>query len=1163
MTLQVSALRIQRFLCIFEFHMHCMRRILLILIFIILPASFFSQNIRFSLPRPNQTQINHDMYFEWDYDDLALYYTLSLTDGNANLTNYTVYQQDTVLNLPYQDYWATITPVYTSGNGIPSTIVPFSIFDFLGTNPKLWLPADSSLDYDSGNLIDTWYDMSGNGNHATQTYPAYQPLFSANESILNNHPTVKFDGTDVLNTPNLNQSDVEIYALLKGNYVNNEFFHIGNGYHFNFVNSRPILYLENNNYRYFQGLQPTGIYQIHNLSWLNGSADASSTFLSVNQQPLGYSTSVSGSGYITNNLKIGSGTLNGEIAELIVYNTQQTNENRDRIHNYLRTKYAPPVNLGPNPPTYSLCSKTLSAGTRFTSFYWSTGEVTESITVTESGTYWVQVTDIFGFASYDSITIQFPIINQPAQTLYCPGDSLIWQTNLGSDYTHLWNTSATTDSIVIKNPGYYFVKVTDSLGCYRHSDTLFFHADPFSSNVSLGPDANLCKGNILSLVSGADEAVSYQWNTGDTTSDIALDTSGLYTVLVTNINGCIASDSVQITIVGIAPFVQIGLTSPFCLQENLPFIDQSYTTDGSNINGWLWDMGDTTTYAVSSGTHIFQHAGQYTVTLTVQTDAGCSNTTETSLVVSPKPNINFTTQNSCAKNSIQFHGVDLSLSYPIVDWQWNFGDPGSGVDNTAMGEDVAHSFNVGGNYLVTLSVEDSYGCHGYKTNNITIKPSGTAQFTYNKACLNDPILFTNTSFAGFPINITGYKWHFNNPANDSSAIVNPTFTYTQLGDYPVQLAVYTDNGCVSTYTDTIHINKYVDAAITVPNDTLCRGAQYLLLDNSNYINTSANAWQWSVNGQNIGTENPQTAAFSSSGWRTIRLITTSSDFCTDSAKTLVFIKQPPTVSFSLSPLVGAPPLTCTMNYTGSPSANQFHWDLGDGDDANGVSVSHTYMQSGLFTITLYATDPNGCTDSAFRVVNVITPVFQIDLSNLTCIEQNGYIRFNADIQNLSTVTITSMDIESWISGTQPALETWMGNLYIGNTLHYESAYQIQMIDDAPLCCMRIGTATGILNDTVFNKTICVPLKNEFRVLPPFPNPSIDESSINIIAPLTGEAFITVSNMRGEVVSEQSLILHPGVNTVSINTIFYTAGIFQVAVYYKDERQQVRLMVIHH
>lgn len=1139
------------------------KRLLVCILIIFATHRSSSQTVGLVYPNSNHVQTEQSVFFQWDALADVLYYKFEIATnyGFVSSTLFQVYQTDTtLLALSAQTYYWRITPHFNSGNdGTTSNIRSFTIADLPSLGLSFWVRADTGVQVDGLNKVEQWNDLSGNANHAIQTVSTSKPLLTNAVASLNQHPSIAFDGNDILNTPNLGLLNTEIFMVCKGNSVNNEFFGFGSGYHVNFISLRPILYLAGSNYRYFSGLQPTGIYQFHNLSWLNGDAAAASTFLRINGTNIPYSSSVQSSGFILNNLSIGSGSLQGEMAEIIVFDNQLNSSNRSMLEAYLRSRYAPPVNLGANPLIYSFCDITLSAGTRFTSFLWSNGATTESINVNQSGTYWVQVTDIFGFVSSDTIVIDYPQIQTPTSLLYCPGDSLTWNTGLGGNpYTFLWSNGHTADSIVINTPGVYSVSVLDTNGCSRTSPLLYIGEDPFPAGVSLGPDSSMCNGNTLGLLSGESESVSFLWNTGATSPQIVVNNSGNYSVVVMNANGCNAVDTILVTIVGNAPTVQFQ-AQQLCADYPTQFTDQS--TSGDVIQQWNWDFGLAgPPSSVQHPSLLFPGPGTYPVQLSITTDVGCSNDTTILVNIIQRPQAHFAVLDSCERGLALFTDNSLPQAGSLSAWHWDFGLASSSGD-TANISNPTFSYPAPGFYQVQLVVTSSTGCSDTIIRQVQIKQSATAGFTVNKQCLNDQVQFTNTSFAGFPLNITGYKWYFHTPANDSSSIINPSFTFTQAGNYPVQLIVSTDNGCRHVFTDTLHINKFVDAAFSLPDDTLCRDVLYSVTDNSLYSNTAPNLWQWSINGQPIGSSNPQLLSSSTSGWKQVRLIVTSADNCTDSAKTQVLIQSPPIAQFTATPQVGPPPLACTFTYSGSASATQLLWNLGDGYMETGTAFAHTYTQPGLYNVMLYATDNNGCTDSSSKIVNVVTPVFEIDFSDLQCTENNGYVGFSAHIQNLSTVTITTMQIESWIQGAQPALENWNGNLYIGNTLAYQATYQLQMVEGSLLCCMRIGTVTGVVNDSVFNRTLCVPLESGFYVLPPFPNPATDHASLHVIVPQSGEAFITVSNMRGQIVSEQQIALQPGVNNVYLATTAWAGGVYEIAVHYRDERKQTRLMVL--
>ena len=86
--------------------------------------------------------------------------------------------------------------------------------------------------------------------------------------------------------------------------------------------------------------------------------------------------------------------------------------------------------------------------------------------------------------------------------------------------------------------------------------------------------------------------------------------------------------------------------------------------------------------------------------------------------------------------------------------------------------------------------------------------------------------------------------------------------------------------------------------------------------------------------------------------------------------------QPPTASFSASPLTGPAPLSVTFDASSSTDPDgtlvAFAWQFGDGATASGASAAHTYGDPGVYTARLTVTDDRGAAASAQRTITVTT-----------------------------------------------------------------------------------------------------------------------------------------------------------------------------------------------
>jgi hypothetical protein len=220
--------------------------------------------------------------------------------------------------------------------------------------------------------------------------------------------------------------------------------------------------------------------------------------------------------------------MNGKIGEILMYNNILTSNEKDDVQSYLRHKYSPPVSLGNDTilAGNNLCgSIALSPQKPFLSYLWSTGQTTKTITITTPGEYWLQTTDFFGFVSKDTLVVYSPFdVNLPAaDTTVCLGNTINWVTDFPtSNFTFQWQDNSTNDTLSISTSGDYYVTISDLFGCSIVSDTMHVVVDQYPANMSLGNDTTLCSSNLIELVSGAAETVSYTWIDNSSLTNLAI-----------------------------------------------------------------------------------------------------------------------------------------------------------------------------------------------------------------------------------------------------------------------------------------------------------------------------------------------------------------------------------------------------------------------------------------------------------------------------------------------------------------------------------------------------------------------------------------------------------------------------------------------------------------
>lgn len=206
-------------------------------------------------------------------------------------------------------------------------------------------------------------------------------------------------------------------------------------------------------------------------------------------------------------------------------------------------------------------STVLDAGAGYSSYLWSTGATSQTITVTTAGGFDVTVTNAGGCtASASVLTSLFtpPVPSISGAAGFCTGGSTTLTAAAGYA-SYLWSNNSTAQFISVSTAGTYTVTVTDNNGC-TGSNSIVVAVFPSPVPVISGT-LSFCGGTSTTLNAGPGYT-SYLWNTGATTQLITVSTVGTFTVTVTNANGCSASASATTTNTGTLPVTPGPITGP-------------------------------------------------------------------------------------------------------------------------------------------------------------------------------------------------------------------------------------------------------------------------------------------------------------------------------------------------------------------------------------------------------------------------------------------------------------------------------------------------------------------------------------------------------------------------------------------------------------------------
>jgi gliding motility-associated-like protein len=453
------------------------------------------------------------------------------------------------------------------------------------------------------------------------------------------------------------------------------------------------------------------------------------------------------------------------------------------------------------------------------SYLWQPGGSTDSsiiVSPPQSTTYVVYMELSNGCLVYDTTFINvnpLPLADAGPDQEICTGQNAIL--NASGGITYWWSNTGSSSASVLVTPqmsAYYTVLVTDGNGCSK-PDSTFIKLLPLP-NADAGHDKVICKGDSVLLQ--ATGGITYSWFPGGLTGAAnyfqPLSTTS-YLVVVTDSNGCVNKDSVLVTPIE-DPEVGFTVAVPFCELDELSFINTSSISIGTIVKS-EWTFGDGGTSTMLDPVHKYAAHGNYAISLIVESDNGCIDSLFTSIYINAKPEIDFTLNNECVNDAVQFTDHSIIATGAILLWNWNFGDGG-----VASEQHPLHAYSQEGYYNIQLTATSDSGCINSKTinNAIQIYPLPVANFSatpFEASIFTPQIQFNDES-------IGSIQWHWNfADGTGTSTVPNPYYEYADTGRFNVELIVTSIHGCLDTLYKEIYIKPgltvYIPNAFT-PND---------------------------------------------------------------------------------------------------------------------------------------------------------------------------------------------------------------------------------------------------------------------------------------------------------------------------------------------------------
>ncbi len=593
------------------------------------------------------------------------------------------------------------------------------------------------------------------------------------------------------------------------------------------------------------------------------------------------------------------------------------------------------------------------------------------------------------------------VVNIGNDTSICAGTSIILNAG-NAGMTYLWSTGATTQTITVDTTATYSVTVRNSQG-YPVVDSRLVTVNPIlpvSVAIAATPTGTICSGQSVTFTatpSNGGTTPAYQWlkngtlipsQTGATyTSTTLINGDIISAILVSSVKCKSGSPDTSNTVTmsvsagAAAVTVSVASSSPTgsCAGSSV-----TLTATGSNGGAgpvYAWKLNGTTISGETSSTLTRSNfANNDSVTCTLTSNSACILGSATvsngfKLKVNPILPVSNSIASSaagtiCKNQSVTFTATPTNGgTTPTYVWKVNSAtianQTGATFTTTSLfNGDTVRSF-------VTSSVTCQSGGPA-KSNDIIISVSPVADAQFAAVANNRQVSFTNNS-----TNSTTYAWDFGD-ATPAETATNPSHTYAADGIYAVRLI--SSNTCGNdTLTKNVEVNTVdVKPLALVGLNNGCTqspiAAIRVSVQNTRAVGIANVKVAYQVNGgaivtglvPNINANATVTYPFSTradlsaDGTYHIKIWTNDSadyDRSNDTINATVVNQAKPNAGFTSA--IGVNGAVSYTNTTTSDVTATYAWDFGDSGTSTNDNPSHTYTQSGTYTVTMIATNACG------------------------------------------------------------------------------------------------------------------------------------------------------------------------------------------------------------
>ncbi|MEM8568197.1 MAG: PKD domain-containing protein, partial [Bacteroidota bacterium] len=296
------------------------------------------------------------------------------------------------------------------------------------------------------------------------------------------------------------------------------------------------------------------------------------------------------------------------------------------------------------------------------------------------------------------------------------------------------------------------------------------------------------------------------------------------TLEATSTFGCIESTQ---EVVIISPLPEADFTADdVCLGNITAFNDASTIPSGFGLSAYQWNFGDGNTSNQANPMHLYTAPGVYSVSLSISTNAGCTDLVAKQVTVNERPIADFDTELVCSSNTLTF--TNLSTVNALRGYEWDFGN-----GETSIFESPTITFNDEGTFNVTLTVETVYGCQDQYSMDVDIVAPTPLFSPEVETCGTSFLLDADPGGI-----YTGSDFLWSTTETTSAISATSTGVYT--------VTITEPNGCVTVGSTFVRLNE----PLTIDLDDQINGCDELTLD-AGFFSGAIYSWSTGEDTQRI------------------------------------------------------------------------------------------------------------------------------------------------------------------------------------------------------------------------------------------------------------------------------------------------------------------------